>query len=85
MVPEFKSRRSGDVRAVRVRADTVIDDMIEARDRALTEALAAAVFMRCAQRQYFGKRTQANLIIAKEAEARFDRLAIPPPPSGVTR
>lgn len=75
MTPEFRSCRGGDVHAVRVLAGTVIQDHRAARERAMNEALAAAIEMRAAQRHYFSKRTQGNLIIAKEAEARFDRLA----------
>lgn len=74
MKVEFKSRRTAATEAQR----KLIEDARaarEARELGLVEALKAGVACRDAQRLYFGKRSTTNLIAAKEAEARFDRLA----------
>lgn len=72
MKVEFKSRRVATdqqrrlVEEARIARDT--------RESAMLEALEAGVACRAAQRTYFGQRSTTNLIAAKEAEARFDRL-----------
>ena len=73
MTVEFRSRR-----AATERQRQLVEEARLARDereRVVVAALEAGVACRAAQRAYFAKRTTTNLIAAKEAEGRFDRLA----------